>query len=183
MDVVGAIASATQLIHYAVKLTTILATIDQRMRDVSKRINLQHGQLSQLIDTAQLIKNNQLLQTPTICAHVNATLEEARDLSKVLERVDTARTNGLIRKCWIALDGRKEREVLASLDRLEKQKTALVLCVITAHSNVLCDIHNGVKTLNNTLSGPLAEAHAMSQEDSYYDQNLTGGITDDVSIL
>jgi hypothetical protein len=79
---------------------------------------------------------------------VKSTLTEAEKLQQILERMLVDYTKGSSKKrVWKALVGRDERHMVASLDRLEKEKSALVLCIGFTHAETLGTIRDSVGEL------------------------------------
>lgn len=137
IEIVGFLASASQLVLYSIKITTSLSEICQRVQDAPLRIRQRSDQVKQLISTAQLIEQHHLLQTAQVLTHINATLEQAKSLSAILEQLKKDYSRGSIRRYWKILTANKEKEILANFDRLEKEKSALSLCITVAHTDLL----------------------------------------------
>ena len=137
IEIVGLVASASQLISYSIKITTCLSEIYQRVQDAPMRIRQHSDQIRQLLSTAQLVEKHHLLQTAHVHAHINATLEQAKTLSATLEQLTKDYTRGSIRRYWKILIATKEKEILANFDRLEKEKSALLLCISVAQTDLL----------------------------------------------
>ena len=137
IEVVGFLADASQLVVYSIKITTCLSEICQRVQDAPLRIQQQSDQIRHLLSTAQLVEQHHLLQTANVIAHINATLEQAKSLSATLEQLTIDYTNGSIRRYWKILKASKEKQILANFDRLEKEKSALILCISVAQTDLL----------------------------------------------
>ena len=137
IEIVGLLASAGQLVSYSIKITTSLNEIYQRVQDAPKRISQHSIQIKQLISTTKLIQQQQLLQTALVFTHINATLEQAKSLCTILEQLTQDYSRGSIRRYWKILTATKEKEILANLDRLEKEKSALILCISVAQTDIL----------------------------------------------
>ena len=129
IEIIGLVASASQLALYSIKITTCLAEICKRVQDAPVRIRQHSDQIRQLQSTVQLVQQNHLLQTAHVYAHINATLEQAKTLSAILEQLTKDYSRGSIRKYWKILKATREKEILDIFDRLEKEKSALILCI------------------------------------------------------
>ena len=129
IEILGLVASASQLALYSIKITTCLAEICKRVQDAPVRIRQHSDQIRQLQSTVQLVQQNHLLQTAHVYAHINATLEQAKTLSAILEQLTKDYSRGSIRKYWKILKASREKEILDIFDRLEKEKSALILCI------------------------------------------------------
>ena len=137
IEIVGFLASASQLVLYSIKITACLFELCQQVQDAPLRIRQNSDQITQLISTAQLVEENHFLQTAYVLNQTNATLKQAKNLSAILQRLTEDYSRGPIRRCWKLLTGTKEKEILAIFDRLEKEKSALILCVSVAQTDFL----------------------------------------------
>lgn len=137
IEIIGLVASASQLALYSIKITTCLGEICQRVQNAPARIRHHSDQLRQLVSTAQLVQEHRLLQTAHVHAHINATLEQARTLSAILEQLTIDYSRGSIRRYWKILKATREKEIQANFDRLEKEKIALILCISVAQTDLL----------------------------------------------
>lgn len=147
IEIVGLLASASQLVVYSIKITTCLADICQRVKDAPLRIEQHSDQIRHLVSIARFVEEHHLLQTAHVQAQINATLEQAKTLLETLEQLTEDYSRGTIRKYWKILRGAKEKEILANFDRLEKEKTALHLCIVLVHTDLLGNIQ-GFHTVN-----------------------------------
>ena len=129
IEILGVLASTGQLLSYSFKITRSLNEIYQRVQDAPKRISQHSIQIKQLISTTELIQEQQVLQTAPILTHINATLVQAESLCAILEQLTEDYSRGSIRRYWKILTATKEKEILANFDRLEKEKSALILCI------------------------------------------------------
>ena len=137
IEIVGLLASAGQLLSYSFKITRSLNEIYQRVQDAPKRISQLSIQIKQLINTTQLIQERQVLQTALVLTHINATLVQAESLCTILEQLTEDYSRGSIRRYWKILTATKEKEILANFDRLEKEKSALHLCISVAQIDLV----------------------------------------------
>ena len=137
IEIVGLVASAAQLLSYSFKITTSLNEICQRVQDAPKRIRQHSLQINQLISTTQLVQQRKLLQTALVLTHINATLEQAESLCAILEQLTEDYSRGSIRRYWKILTATREKEILANFDRLEKEKSALILCISVIQTDLL----------------------------------------------
>lgn len=160
IEIVGFLASASQLVVYSIKIATCLSEICQRVQDAPERIRQHSDQIRLLVSTAQLVEQHRLLQTTHVHAHINATLEQAKTLSATLEQLTKDYSRGSIRRYWKILKAAKEKEILANFDRLEKEKSALLLCISVAQTDLL---GQGIHKLEMAEKG--AHRHsAMAEE-------------------
>ena len=128
LEVLGALAAASQLAQQSVQILTFL----RRIRDVPESIRKQSVQLEQLLDITKLVKENPALQTPLIDSILSKCVVESRTLQGILEKVTADVTDGKIKKLWRNLEGMaKEKQVLSSFAKLEQEKSSLALCIQT----------------------------------------------------
>lgn len=137
IEIIGFMASASQLVIYSIKITTCVSEIWQRVQDAPLKVRQHLDQIRHLISTARLVEEHHLLQTAHVHTHIKATLEQAKSLSAILEQLTQDYSRGSIRRVWKILKATKEKEILASFDRLEKEKSALLLCISVAQTDLL----------------------------------------------
>lgn len=150
LEVIGVLASIVQVVDASLKLSASVKELYGRVRDAPDRVILHTTQIGQLIDTARLIEQTANLQTPTAHAHLLATLTQAEQIQQILEKLIKDYTQGSSRrKVWKAIVGSEERRLAAGFDRLEKEKSALNLCINFAHAETLNKIHYEVNKLTS----------------------------------
>ena len=148
IEIIGLIASLTQLVDLSVKLSGALTKFQQRLNGEPARIKDYQSQLKHLASTATLITQNHDLHTSVIHGHVQDTVTRMKALDMLvndLERIDAQR---IIKRYWRALTGWKEKEIAAAFSRLERDKTALVLCITGTNSGLLRDINERLKSVS-----------------------------------
>ena len=163
-EIVGILASASQLAVYSIKITNSIYEIYRRFQDAPRRIQQHVEHVTQLADTAQLIEQHRSLQTINIDRQIRTTLKQAKTLSAILDQVTSDYSNGSVRKYWKILKGKKEKEILANLDQLEKDKSSLHLCISLVHTDLLGDIQGGVGKLVEELVTLMPERRDLQQE-------------------
>lgn len=172
MEIIGVLASASQLAFYGLSITTSITEIYRRVQDTPERIRQHTDQLRHLISTAQLIEKNKFLQTEIIDDHLITTLGQARALSKILEQIKADYTHGVVRKYLKIINGTKEKEILTQFIGLEKEKSALLLCISVIHTDLLGDIHVYVGTLIQEPSLKMSEERESRQQIAANDLSL-----------
>lgn len=163
IEVVGLVASVSQLVTYSIKITQNLSEICQRVQDGPLIVKQRSDQIKQLISTAELIQQNHFLQTAHVLIHLNETLEQAKTLSTTLERLANDYSRGSIRRCWKILIATKEKTILANFDRLEKEKSALVLSISVAQTDLL---GYGIPSLRMAEKDAPKDSAVMEDEDT-----------------
>jgi hypothetical protein len=135
----------------------VIATISEiysRVKDAQSRAAQYTSQINQIIEVGQAIQYNRELQSPLINSQLQKTLAEVEQLHNVLRTIHQDYTTGSRRKrIWKAIVGHQERQIVASFETLEKEKTALILCIVVVHNQAPQTIGNGVETLVERGSG------------------------------
>lgn len=148
IEVLGVLASIAQLLDCSLKLSSLVGEVYSRVREAPERVVMHTAQLGQLVDTARLIERSSDLQKPIVNIHLKATLAEAARLQRILERMIEDYTKGSRKKRILkAVKGAGERLMLNSFERLEKEKSALILCISFIHTETLGTIRDGVGEL------------------------------------
>ena len=140
LEVLGAVASAAQLAAYSIKIARFLGDIYGKAQNHHHQITVHISLINQLIDTAIRIQQNESLRLTFIDSQLQSTLSEARSLSIFLEKLSAGYTGHWVQRSWTIVRGASEREVLTRLERLEKAKMTLALCISLAQTDLLLDI-------------------------------------------
>ena len=154
VEVLGLLASVAQLAAYTGNITNTIVEIYRRVQDTPKRIRQLKEQLRMLIHITELIRSDRALQTKEVEDHVRSTLEQAKLLNKLLEKVKVEYSQSTARKLWTAVLHNKEKEIVRSFEQLEQRKSALHFCVSLSHSTLLGDIRNSVDQLHYKQGSP-----------------------------
>lgn len=148
ITVLGVAASAIQLMDYSSKAIEAISDIYTRVKDAPSRIVQYTTQIHQIIDIGREIQENTKFQSALVESQVQHTLAEIKHLLQILTVIRHDYTTGPSRKrIWKAIVGQKERHLLKSFERLEKEKIALILCITVVHTQKLETIGNGVEVL------------------------------------
>ncbi|KAL8831717.1 MAG: hypothetical protein Q9170_005179 [Blastenia crenularia] len=142
------VASATQLAAYSIKIGLHLDEIYSAFQDTSKRTEGYLKQVSELIQTTALIEKHESLWSPAIHRQLQATLSEAQVLYNILQDLVDKYTRKPIWKYWSILNGVLEKEILSSLDKLEREKSTLRLCIGAVHTDLLLNIQGSIDTFS-----------------------------------
>ena len=152
IEVVGLLASLSQLTSYGIKITISIKDIYQRVQNAPQKIQEHAQQIRQLINIATTIKRHTFLHHKEVEIHVEATLGQAKSLKNTLDDIQSEYLRGSVRKYWNILRKSQEKEILASFERLEKEKSALQLCISFNHTILLGNIQNSIDELHE-ISG------------------------------
>ncbi|KAI4181724.1 MAG: hypothetical protein L6R41_006444 [Letrouitia leprolyta] len=140
IETLGVLASATQLAAYSIKIVLHLDEIYSALQNTSSRTKGQLKQVKELIQTTTLIERHESLWSPAVHRQLQATLSEARTLHDLLQELANKYTRSPVWKYWSILNGVAEKEILISLDRLEREKSTLRLCIGAVHTDLLLNI-------------------------------------------
>ncbi len=135
VEVVGALAAASQLAEQILKAVAFISDLYVKVRDAPESIRKQAVQVEQLIDIARLIEHNPSLQTGAIASILQSCQSEARNLLDILCKILVAAQDGKVKQLWKAIDRiTKEKKILGCLRKLEQEKSALALFIATIDS-------------------------------------------------
>jgi len=166
IEAVGVLASIAQLLEFGLKLTSLINDVYNRIEEAPEKVLLHTTHIKQLI---HLIQEQSELQNPTVHSHVRTTLAEAEKLQQILQRMVEDYTKGSGKKrLWKALVGREERRMVASLERLEKEKSALILCINFKHIETLGIVRDSVGAL-------IRRVNSMDQGVTAINRRFRGG--------
>ncbi|RDW75657.1 hypothetical protein BP5796_06478 [Coleophoma crateriformis] len=144
----GVAASAAQLIDYSLKVVGTISEVYNRAKDAQHRVHRDISQVEEIIELGRAIEGNHILQDPLIRSPLGNILTTVKQLHEVLSVVLHDYTTGsTTRRIWKTVIGSEERRIVPNFERLEKQKTALIVCIGVVHSQTLQTIGNGVATL------------------------------------
>ena len=132
LEVIGALAAASQVAQQGLKITTAIYDLSKKVRDAPESIRKQTIQVEQLIDIAKLIESNPSLQTDLVASVLSGCTEEAYKLLHILQKLTHSLGADRTTSVWKAMSGvAKEKKILEHLAKLEKAKTTLALCIET----------------------------------------------------
>lgn len=151
IETLGVLASATQLAAYSIKIVLHLDEIYSALQNTSSRTKGQLKQVKELIQTTTLIERHESLWSPAVHRQLQATLSEARTLHDLLQELANKYTRSPVWKYWSILNGVAEKEILISLDRLEREKSTLRLCIGAVHTDLLLNIQGSIKTFSSDV--------------------------------
>ncbi|CZR68737.1 uncharacterized protein PAC_18636 [Phialocephala subalpina] len=148
ITVIGVAASAAQLVDYSLKLIRTISEIYNRAKDAETRLVRYTSQIYQILEVGRAIQDNEDLQSPLVHNQLQCTLAEVKQLDRDLGVIYLDYTTGSgRRRAWKAIVGNKEKRILESFETLEKEKTALILCIVVVHNHHLQGIGNSVDIL------------------------------------
>lgn len=149
-EVLGIVASATQLAAYSIKIVLHLDALSKELRNIPNRTRQHIRQVKELIETTTLIEQNKSLRSPKIHEHLQSTLFEAQTLFNVLRDLSNKYAGNTIWRYWAILQGVGEKEILASFDKLEREKSALRLCISLIHTDLIVGVQSSIDRISGT---------------------------------
>jgi len=171
VEVIGVLASAGQLIHYSFALINSLRAFYERVHTNPERYQRQVDQLTGLVNTVDLIRETESLNTSLISSYLQAILARIQSLDQLLKqclRDAQARTRiRLWKGLWTA---KREDEIQKEFDGLQEIKSSLVLCVLGTYGKLLVPTGpHTVTSVEQTVSErtvPQSESHNPGEEHS-----------------
>lgn len=148
---IGLIASATQLVQYAHKISVLVKEVNRRVQD-GAQLQVYADQLQVLIETTLEIRQNGRLHSSAVHHRVDACRTEAKSLQILLEKAAADYTTGSIgRRYYKAAIGSKEGRIAKGFQKLEGEKTSLLCCIALSNTEKLASIDVGVKEVKELI--------------------------------
>ena len=144
LEVLGVLASASQLTDYCVMIIASLHDIYRLAHGKSNRYRRQLEQVQQLIETAQLVKATETFHTPSIENQLDSILVEARRLQRILDGI-VSESGRKSKKVYLkaVFNNYHEREMHKGFASLNDKKSTLTLCIVSTYGAFLLEIRNG----------------------------------------
>ncbi|OCL05643.1 hypothetical protein AOQ84DRAFT_94002 [Glonium stellatum] len=144
LEVLGILASASQLTEYCIMIITSVRDIYKLVRGRPNRYGRQLQQIEHLIETTKLVQATEYFHTPSVKKQLCNILEEAKGLQKILGRIvsDSERKS---KKYYLkaAFPSYHERAMVKGFASLHEKESTLVLCIVSTYGAFLLDIRNG----------------------------------------
>lgn len=148
-DILGVIASASQLIQYALRISATLSEAHKRLHDAPE-LQRHAAQIEQLIETTRLINQDHQYFSNEILGHLRTAIVEAEKLVKILELVVSDYTRGSFSQRYyksVRRGSEKQKKIATSFAILEREKTSLIVCISLANTKKLSCIQTDVTGL------------------------------------
>jgi hypothetical protein len=129
LTVLGAAAAAAQLAKQAYSLLKFFSALYGKTMEAPELTQARVAHIEQLRSVSKLIENTKPLQTSEVQAVLVACLQTTVDLNKILEQCSPRGKDFLRRALQSARVVHKEDKIVVLLDRIEKQKSLLALCI------------------------------------------------------
>jgi hypothetical protein len=131
LEVTSIVATSLKLAQLGVEIAFGISNLCSRIRHAPKTIQKHVDQVENLIKLAKLIECSSELQTVEIGCCLESCLKAAKTLRKLLEGCMAGGKEGKVAKCLKIVNGmRNEEKILEALGGLEREKSALILCVM-----------------------------------------------------
>ena len=157
IEVVGAIASSSQLVRYLIEIIEYTRSISNHIKESSCPFQQYRRNLESLLSTVTAIVNTPYLQTDSVRDHLDTLEARAKSLKTTLQRYPTALPQKAVKRFWTALLAqRSEAQIVRDFTALERDKSNLLLCITTSFGGVLHDIN---KRTNSDLMATQNNIH------------------------
>ncbi|KAF9641094.1 hypothetical protein BFW01_g12900 [Lasiodiplodia theobromae] len=142
LEVLGAVASASQISFYVCNIVAAVQAIRRELREAPQRIQQRTKHLSFLLSIINSIQTNQLFHTSEVENHLKDIQERIYTLRLTLESSNKPLKDQSLRKVWRALETlRAETQILKSFDALESEKSSLLLFIAGAYGAKLHEVY------------------------------------------
>ncbi|KAL1630306.1 hypothetical protein SLS56_004978 [Neofusicoccum ribis] len=142
LEVLGAVASASQISFYVCNIVAAVQAIRRELREAPQRIQQRTKHLFFLLSIINSIQTNQLFHTSEVENHLKDIQERIYTLRLTLESNNKPLKDQSLRKVWRALETlRVETQILKSFDALESEKSSLLLFITGAYGAKLHEVY------------------------------------------
>jgi len=153
LEVLGVSASTAQIAVYVVKAAASLSELHERVEHAPDRIRHHAQHIKCLLEIVYHIEVHSPNST-ILFKRLNSTISQACDLKTLIDKVLGQYTQpSFRRRYWKLLKGNKEKEILAALQSLEREKTGLNLCLAATQSELLQDVRREVRMADSEMTG------------------------------
>ena len=137
MEIIGSLASITQLTRYAISLIGTISDIHQRIEARPAQLHQRILQLERLTSTIQILSRCEILDTPSVREHLESIITRTKDLNALLERQIAKQTQSTVKKyCKAWITDNKEQRIINTFSDLESDKSALLLSITATQAEI-----------------------------------------------
>ena len=156
IEVIGLIASATQLIRYTGDIIDYTQSIFIFLKGSTRRFGQHREHLEALISAVEVIRQTPSLQTQLIRHLVEVLLRRTENIRAVLRRYTIDFSQKLLKRFRTALSAHKAQEqILEDLCALRRDKSSLLLGITSSYGVTLEEIK---RKTNSELMAPKIDA-------------------------
>lgn len=149
MEIIGGIASISQVACFALNLSRKIHAIRSELRDAPKRIKRQEAHLISLLHIVQSMRRSYVCYPTTIGCHLNRIQEIISALQKILVEDLKYLKKEPLKRVWRAiLIIRSEGRILTIFDSLESEKSSLLLVLAGNQGEILQEIRRWTEKMS-----------------------------------
>lgn len=153
IEVLGIIASVSQLVQYSTRLILILSEICNKTAKSSRRYRRHEQQVRQVKQIAELVSATQGLQSDLIHSHIASLTETTRSIEEAMERtLFFAGPSSKMKKCLKLLDIPKaDATIFQGFEDLERDKSCLTLCLLGSFGSLIVQIQGSMPAIQSQV--------------------------------
>lgn len=137
IEILGAVAAAIQLAETGLKIVKLISSLPSHVEGAPTWIKRRQAQIQHLVEIARIIQSSSALQTSLVQSLLESCSREAKELEAILADLVIDPAMGTFARYWKAAGSvRKEKRIAAICDRLEEEKSAITLCIVSISSSV-----------------------------------------------
>ncbi|OJD31512.1 uncharacterized protein BKCO1_4700049 [Diplodia corticola] len=146
LEVIGAIASASQLLQYTVTLVNNLQTLYRNVEHAGERCSLYREQIDQLLQITDLLKSlEEVLCFDTVAPHVRALVKTTESIDEALRQGGAGDISRRWRRLLKARQwGKAEDMILKAFADLEREKSCLTLSILANYGGLMGRIDRNI---------------------------------------
>jgi hypothetical protein len=130
MEILGVAASVVQIAQLSLSLVTSLTSLFNSIRGVPGIMQARLDQVRTLIEISRQIESLPQLQTLKIATILSTCLRESESLRARIQDLVTETKDSKLKKLSNTIGGLlMEKNIIGILQRLEEEKTSLILCI------------------------------------------------------
>lgn len=142
MEIIGAVASASQLGLFIINISKQIGALRAELRDGPKRIRQQENHLISLEEVIKAIQPSRFPDSQAIPHHLNRIQESISDVQGILGKSPRYLSKEPFKRVRRAITAiRSEDRILAIFKTLETDKSNLVLIILGSQGETLKGIH------------------------------------------
>ena len=147
IEVIGVIASASQLVRYVLDIIDYTKTVSVLIKCSSYPFQQHKQHLENLVSAVETIRQTPILQTSLIETHLQTLSRTAASLCDTLKPFSRVSQQTALGKIWTAIQAHKaEGQILKDLNILERDKSNLLLCITSSYGPIL----HGIQERSNS---------------------------------